>query len=47
MLSESESFIEEVSDEVRRDKLFKLFKKYGWVLALVVIAIVGGTAYNE
>ncbi|MBL1436870.1 MAG: hypothetical protein COB08_011835 [Rhodobacteraceae bacterium] len=46
-MSESESFIEEVSDEVRRDKLFKLFKKYGWILGLVVLVIVGGTAYNE
>lgn len=46
-MSETDSFIEEVSEEVRRDKLFKLFKKYGWILALVVVAIVGGTAYNE
>ncbi|NOR63504.1 MAG: hypothetical protein GQ535_13545 [Rhodobacteraceae bacterium] len=46
-MSESESFIDEVSDEVRRDKLFKQFKKYGWVLGLVVLGIVGGTAYNE
>ncbi len=46
-MSESESFIDEVSDEVRRDKLFKIFKKYGWILGLVVAAIVGGTAYNE
>ncbi len=46
-MSESDSFIEEVSEEVRRDKLFKLFKKYGWILALVVIVIVGGTAYRE
>ena len=46
-MSESESFIDEVSDEVRRDKLFKAFKKYGWILGLVVVAIVGGTAYNE
>jgi len=46
-LSESDSFIHEVSEEVRRDRLFKMFKKYAWVLALVVIAIVGGTAYNE
>jgi hypothetical protein len=46
-LSESDSFIEEVTDEVRRDKLFKLFKKYGWVLGLLVVVIVGGTAYNE
>ena len=46
-MSESESFIGEVSDEVRKDKLYKLFKKYGWILGLVVLAIVGGTAYNE
>ena len=46
-MSESDSFIHEVSEEVRRDRLFKMFKKYAWVLALVVIAIVGGTAYNE
>ena len=46
-MSESESFIDEVSEEVRKDKLFKLFKKYGWILGLVVFGIVGGTAYNE
>ena len=46
-MSESESFIDEVSEEVRKDKLFKLFKKYGWILGLVVLGIVGGTAYNE
>jgi len=46
-LSESDSFIDEVSEEVRRDRLFKLFKKYAWILGLVVVAIVGGTAYNE
>ena len=46
-MSESDSFIDEVSDEVRREKLFKVFKKYGWILVLVVLGIVGGTAYNE
>ncbi len=46
-MSESDSFITEVTEEVRRDKLFTTFKKYAWVLALVVLAIVGGTAYNE
>jgi len=46
-VSETDSFIEEVSEEVRRDQLFKLFKKYGWILALLVVALVGGTAYNE
>ncbi len=46
-MSETDSFIEEVTEEVRRDRLFKLFKKYAWVGALVVLALVGGTAYNE
>ncbi len=46
-MSETDSFIEEVSEEVRRDKLFGLFRKYGWIAALVLILIVGGSAYNE
>lgn len=46
-MSESESFINEVSEELRRDRLFKLYKKFGWVLAFIVAAIVGGTVYNE
>ena len=46
-MSESDSFITEVTEEVRRDKLFKTFKKYWWVLALIVASIVGGTIYNE
>jgi len=46
-VSETDSFIEEVSEEVRRDKLFGLFRKYGWIAALILILIVGGSAYNE
>jgi len=46
-LSEHDSFIEEVSEEVRRDRLFGFFKKYVWAFALLVILIVGGAAYNE
>jgi len=46
-LSETDSFIEEVSDEVRRDKLFGFFKKYLWVFIALVIFIVGGAAVNE
>ncbi|MCF6273757.1 MAG: hypothetical protein L3J37_11330 [Rhodobacteraceae bacterium] len=46
-MSESDSFIVEVSEEIRREKLFKIFKKYAWLLVLVVFAIVGGIAYNE
>lgn len=46
-MSETDSFIEEVSDEVRRDKLFGFFKKYLWVFIALVIFIVGGAAVNE
>lgn len=46
-MSEIDHFIEEVSEEVRRDKLFALYKKYGWIAALAIILIVGGAAFNE
>ncbi|MGE4611511.1 MAG: hypothetical protein AAED33_08980 [Paracoccaceae bacterium] len=46
-MSESDSFIEEVSEEVRRDKLFAFFKKYAWTLVVLVVFIVGGAAVNE
>ena len=46
-MSQTDSFIEEVTEEVRRDRLFALIKKWGWVAVLVVLLIVGGAAYNE
>jgi hypothetical protein len=46
-LSESDSFIHEVSEEVRRDKLYTGLKRWGWLIALVLVAIVGGTGFVE
>lgn len=46
-MSNSESFIEEVTEEVRRDRLFAMFRKYGWIGLLLVVLIVGGAAYTE
>ncbi len=46
-MSNNESFIDEVSEEVRKDKLFGYMRKYGWIAVLVVLLIVGGTAYSE
>jgi hypothetical protein len=46
-LSNPDSFIEEVTEEVRRDRLFNLFRKYGWIGVLVVVGIVAGAAWNE
>ena len=46
-MSNTDSFIEEVTEEVRRDRLFGLFRKYGWIGGVVVLGIVGGAAWNE
>ncbi|MGH1329287.1 MAG: hypothetical protein ACRBBK_00250 [Paracoccaceae bacterium] len=46
-MSDSDSFIEEVTEEVRRDQLFGLMKRWGWVAILAVLVLVGGAAYNE
>lgn len=46
-MSDVDSFIEEVTEEVRRDKLFALMRKYGWIAILAVILLVAGAAWNE
>ncbi len=46
-MSNSDSFIDEVSQEVRRDRLYAGFRKYGWIAVLVVILIVGGASWRE
>ena len=46
-MSDTDSFIEEVTEEVRRDRLFALLRRYGWIAGLAVLAIVGGAAWNE
>ncbi|MFX0540963.1 hypothetical protein ACEWPM_004425 [Roseovarius sp. S4756] len=46
-MSNNDSFIEEVSEEVRRDRLFAIMRRYGWIAILAVLILVGGAAYNE
>lgn len=46
-MTQNDSFLHEVTEEVRRDKLFAIYKKYGWILAVAVAAIVGGAGVNE
>ncbi|MBJ6370672.1 tetratricopeptide repeat protein [Sedimentitalea arenosa] len=46
-MSDTDSFIDEVTEEVRRDRLFLLFKRYAWIAAALIILIVGGAAWNE
>ncbi len=46
-MSNPDSFIEEVTEEVRRDRLFGLFRRYGWIGGVLVLALVGGAAWTE
>ena len=46
-MSDTDSFLQEVSEELRRDKLYRNIRKYGWVAILLVILIVGGATYRE
>lgn len=46
-MSDSDSFIEEVTEEVRRDRLFALMRRYGWIAVAAVLLLVAGAAVNE
>jgi len=46
-VDETDSFIEEVTEEVRRDRLFAIFRKYGWIGVVAILALVGGSAWFE
>ncbi len=46
-MSETDSFLDEVAEEVRRDKLYGYARKYGWIAVLAVVLIVGAAAYVE
>ena len=44
---ESESFIKEVSEEVKRDRLFKVLNKFKWPLFALVVILVGAVGGYE
>lgn len=46
-MSDTDSFIDEVNEEVRRDRLYGLLRRYGWIPALAVVAIVGAASWLE
>jgi hypothetical protein len=46
-MSDTDSFIDEVTEEVRRDRLFATFRRYGWIAVLLIVIVVGGASYNE
>jgi hypothetical protein len=46
-LSNTDSFVDEVSEELRRDKLFAFFRRYGWIAILLVLLLVGAATIFE
>lgn len=46
-MSNPDSFIDEINEEVRRDRLYGYARRYGWIAILAVVLIVGGASWNE
>lgn len=46
-VSNPDSFINEVTEDLRRDRMMGYLRRYGWIAVLAVVLIVGGTALNE
>ena len=46
-MSNPDSFIDEVTEAVRRDRLFVWLRRYGWIAVLAVLLIVGGASWRE
>jgi len=46
-VSNPDSFIDEVTEEVRRDRLYGVLRRYGWIGVLLVVLVVGGASWRE
>lgn len=46
-MSETDSFISEVTEEVRRERLFGFFRRWGWLIALLLVGAVAAAAGYE
>ena len=47
MANQNDSFIDEVTDELRRDRLYGVMRRYGWIVVLLIVVAVGYTAWRE
>jgi len=47
MANQNDSFIDEVTDELRRDRLYGAMRRYGWIVVLLIVVAVGYTAWRE
>lgn len=44
---ETDTFIDEVTEELRRDRLYAMFRRYGPYLLAAIVLVVAGAAVNE
>ena len=47
MANQNDSFIDEVTDELRRERLQGAMRRYGWIGILAILVLVGGAAWFE
>lgn len=47
MANQNDSFIDEVTDDLRRDRLFKAFRRFGWIAIVLILALVGSAVWRE
>lgn len=46
-MSNPDSFIDEVNEELKRDRLFGFIRQWAWLAVLAVIVLVGAATWNE
>lgn len=47
MANQNDNFIDEVFDDLRRERLFRVLRRWGWLMALVIVGVVGGVIWRE
>ena len=40
MANQNDSFIDEVTEDLRRDRLFLAMRRYGWIAVLAILVLV-------
>ncbi|SEB57768.1 hypothetical protein [Rhodobacter sp. 24-YEA-8] len=46
-MSDTNSFIDEVTDELRREKLTRAFRRWGWIGGVLILVIVAGSGWQQ
>lgn len=47
MANQNDNFIDEVTAELRRDRLSRAMWNYGWIVVVLIVGLVGYTAWRE